>query len=89
MRKVVICLVLTIVSSIHAEVITCPTKREGKKLTDAAFFEWMTASLTRTMASDRTTLVPDESRVDGEDWFQTWYVTKAVEGNGLQMVCFL
>jgi hypothetical protein len=68
------------VSALHAEVVTCPAKREGKKLTDAAFFEW-------TTASDRTTLVPDESRAEGDDWFQSWYVTHAVEGNGLQMVC--
>jgi hypothetical protein len=68
------------VSALHAEVVTCPAKREGKKLTDAAFFEW-------TTASDSTTLVPDESRAEGDDWFQSWYVTHAVEGNGLQMVC--
>jgi hypothetical protein len=87
MRKVVVCLFLMMVSALQAEVVTCPAKRDGKKLSDAAFFEWTTASATRTMASDRTTLVPDESRAEGDDWFQSWSVTHAVEGNGLQMVC--
>ncbi len=87
MRKVAICLFLMMVSALHAEAVNCPATRDGKKLTDAAFFEWTSASARRTLASDRTTLVPDESRVEGDDWFQSWNVTHAVAGNGLQMVC--
>jgi len=87
MRAVFICLLLTIASGLQAEAVNCPAIRDGKKLTDAAFFEWTSASNTRTMASDRKTLMPDESRVEGDDWFQSWDVTHAVEGNGLQMVC--
>ena len=87
MRKVVIALFLIMVSASQAEVINCPSTREGKKLTDAAFFEWTTASASRTMAVDRMPLMPDDSRIEGDDWFQIWAVTHAVEGYGLQMVC--
>ena len=39
------------------------------------------------MASDRRPMIPDETRAVGDDWFQSWDVTHAVEGNGWQMVC--
>jgi hypothetical protein len=80
MRKAAACLLLMMVSALHAAVVNCPATRDGKKLTDAAFFEGMSAS-------DRRMLIPDESRVEGHDWFQSWDVTHAVQGNGLQMVC--
>ena len=87
MRKIIICLFLMMVSAAHAEVVNCPAFREGKKLTDAAFFEWTSSSAGRTMENDRKPLAPDESRAEGEDWFQRWAVTHAVKGYGLQMVC--
>ena len=87
MRNVGICLFLVMVTGLNAEVVSCPATRDGKKLTDAAFFEWTSASVTRTEASDRRPLMPDESRVEGDDWFQSWNVTHPIEGNGLQMVC--
>jgi hypothetical protein len=75
------------VSALHAQVLTCPAKREGKNLTGASFFEWTTDSPTRTMADDRTPLAPAEARAEGDDWFQSWNVTHAISGYGLQMVC--
>ena len=87
MRIVGICLVLVLASRLNAEVVSCPATRDGKRLTDAAFSEWTSSSDTRTMGNDRRTLVPDESRVEGDDWYQSWNVTHSVEGNGLQMVC--
>ena len=87
MRKRVFCLLLLVAGGLRAEVVTCPAARDGKKLTNAVFDEWMSASENRTMARDRKTLMPDESRVEGDDWYQTWYVTHAIEGNGLQMIC--
>jgi hypothetical protein len=87
MRSVVVCLLLVIANALDAEVVHCPATRDGKNLTDAAFFEWTSASDKRTLARDRRVLAPDESLVDGDDWFQIWNVTHAAKGNGLQMVC--
>ena len=87
MRVTAICLWLMMVGGLQAEAVNCPATRDGKKLTDAAFFEWMSTSDKRTLANDRKTLMPDESRIEGDDWFQSWNVSYAVEGNGLQMVC--
>ncbi len=87
MRSFALCIFLMMVAASHAQVVSCPATRKGKKLTDAAFFEWRSASDTRTMASDRNAMMPDETRVQGDDWFQTWNVTHAIGGNGLQMVC--
>jgi hypothetical protein len=87
MRAIAVCLLLITGSVLQAKEIKCPAMREGKKLSDAAFFEWMSVSANRTMATDRRALPPDESRLEGEDWFQRWDVSHAVEAGGLQMVC--
>jgi hypothetical protein len=75
------------VEDLQLEVVHCPSTQDGKKLTDAAFFEWTSANKNRSSSMDRRTLMPDDSRVEGADWFQSWNVTHAVEGNGLQVVC--
>lgn len=87
MRLSIVWLLLTITAGLPAEVVNCPATREGKKLTNAVFNEWVSSSPSRTEAADRRALMPDESRVEGDDWFQSWEVTHAVKGNGLQMIC--
>jgi hypothetical protein len=87
MRIVVGWVLLILAGRLQAEVVNCPATREGKKLTNAVFYEWLSSSDNRTLEKDRRALMPDGSKVEGEDWFQTWDVTHAVEGNGLQMIC--
>jgi len=87
MRKSRVWIFLIMVSALHAQVVTCPAEREGKKLTGASFFEWTTDIPTRTDPNDRIPLRPDEARAEGDDWFQSWNVTHAISGYGLQMVC--
>ncbi len=87
MKRLIFCTALVIASVAKGQCISCPATHNGKKLTNAIFDEWLSASSNRSMALDRRTLMPEESRVEGEDWFQRWDVTHAVTGNGLQMIC--
>ena len=87
MKKVALTFLLLFVCHAYAQTVSCPATHEGKKLTNVVFDEWESNSPSRSMALDRKTLMPDESRVDGNDWFQSWDVRHAISGNGLQMIC--
>ena len=80
MKALVVGVLLLIGTPLLAEVVRCPALKQRKPLTDGAFFEG-------SSPTNKTALRPEESRVDGEDWFQTWDVTHVNEDRGLQMVC--
>jgi hypothetical protein len=80
MKLLAIGLLLMMGGLSRAEVVSCPAMKEGKKLTDASFFEG-------SSPIDKTALEPNQSRVEGENWFQSWDMTHVNERRGLQMVC--